>query len=488
MYLPHCRICASLNRGDTSRLALRDGALVVRLTLYPRPKLFAHRLITLYSDSSSSAGFPRSFHIVLLLRSGRCGRRVCSRLYISSRKTCARATRSLSRAHIDRVVHDQCVVDRRAIRDWQGCEGARGQRASPLAKAIFRPRTVDKETPIVDGDTIWQIDGRAVDSPEELAAALASGSTAARVRIYRVEWIAELEVPRQLLNGTNASQQLGISGWSRGHYWRATGFFNHWVTYSEALQLIASLALGIFLALREKKSLTGLLLSLAVLGLVFALGGTVTRASWIGFALSVFAMLLLTSSRRTVLIVGACAIPLVLASVVWLQQKRSVGFFDRTDQSTSWREMVWREGFDLLISKPRHLVLVFASTRLRVTGVSGDCLTMAGSRWAHAFEHFADRAGTWSAGAHRLVDAACDLRANALANQSQEDSRRRSRFQFSRSLAVGALGGTLGFLASGLVHYNWGDSEVVTIFYFIMGLCLVVDRTNQLENHSSVRV
>ena len=44
------------------------------------------------------------------------------------------------------------------------------------------------------------------------------------------------------------------------------------------------------------------------------------------------------------------------------------------------------------------------------------------------------------------------------------------------------------FLASGLVHYNWGDSEVVTVYYFIMGLSLVVDRTDQLETESSVRV
>ena len=89
---------------------------------------------------------------------------------------------------------------------------------------------------------------------------------------------------------------------------------------------------------------------------MFALGMTVTRASWIGFAVSAAVMLLLTSSRRTILIVGACAIPLVLAGVFLLQQKRSIGFIDRADQSTSWREMVWREGFQLLISKPRHLL------------------------------------------------------------------------------------------------------------------------------------
>jgi predicted permease len=59
---------------------------------------------------------------------------------------------------------------------------------------------------------------------------------------------------------------------------------------------------------------------------------------------------------------------------------------------------------------------------------------------------------------------------------------------FSRGLALGALGGTIGFFTSGLVHYNWGDSEVVTVFYFIMGLCLVVERTNQQIADSSVRV
>src|SRR6185503_1972486 len=161
----------------------------------------------------------------------------------------------------------------------------------------------------------------------------------------------------QLLPGTNALQQLGITDWSPGRDWRATGFYNHWVTYSEVLQLIASLALGIFLALRQKKSRIGIFLILAVLGLVFALGMTVTQASWIAFAVSVAVMLTLTVPRRTVVIVAACAIPVVIGSVFWLQRKRSIGFFDRSDQSTSWREMVWREGFELLISKPRHLAV-----------------------------------------------------------------------------------------------------------------------------------
>ena len=355
---------------------------------------------------------------------------------------------------------------------------------SPLAKAVFRTRSVMQPTPIVNGDTIWEVDDQPVGTPEDLAAALASGPATARVKIYRVEWTPELELPRaQLLPGTSALEQLGISSWSRGRDWRATGFYNHWVTYAEVLQLIASLALGIFLGVKQNRSLLGLLLILAVAGLAFALAMTVTRASWIGFAVSVLAMLLLTSSRRTIVIVGACAIPVVLAGVVLLQQRRSIGFFDKSDQSTSWRETVWQEGFQLLISKPRHLIF----------GVGMDSIKGHWREWG-LFDNGRQPVGHMHS---NLLQIALERGVPALIvwliligvylRMLWRITRREKIDDFARGLAVGALGGALGFFASGLVHYNWGDSEVVTVFYLILGLCLVVERTNQPVADSSVR-
>ena len=357
--------------------------------------------------------------------------------------------------------------------------------ASPLAKAVFRTRTVNTPTPIVNGDTIWEVDSKRVDSPEELAAALAAGPSPAKVKIYRVEWTPELEVPRaQLLPGSNALEQLGISGWSRGRDWRATGFYNHWVTYSEALQLIASLALGIFLALKQKRNVTSVLLLVAIAGLIFALGMTVTRASWIGFAVSAVVMLLLTASRRAVLIVAACALPLVLASVVLLQQKRSIRFFDKSDQSTSWRETVWKEAFELLVSKPRHLVF----------GVGMDSIKSHWREWG-LFDNGRQPIGHMHS---NLLQIALERGLPALivwlillgvyVRMLWRIQRRAGIEDIARGLSLGALGGTIGFFTSGLVHYNWGDSEVVTLFYFIMGLCLVVERTNQRGTDSSVRM
>ena len=356
--------------------------------------------------------------------------------------------------------------------------------ASPLAKAVFHTRTVNKPTAIVNGDTIWEVDGQPVGSPEELAAALAAGPSPAKVKIYRVEWMPELEVPRaQLLPGTNSLDQLGISGWSRGRDWRATGFYNHWVTYSEVLQLIASLALGIFLAFKRKQNLTGVLLLVAIAGLIFALGMTVTRASWIGFAVSAVVIVLLSASRRTILIVAAFALPLVLASVVLLQQRRSISYFDKQDQSTSWRETVWKEGFELLISKPRHLVF----------GVGMDSIKGHWREWG-LFDNGRQPIGHMHS---NLLQIALERGVPALivwlillavyVRMLWHIQRRNGIEEIARGVALGALGGTIGFFTSGLVHYNWGDSEVVTVFYFIMGLCLVVERTNQQAPDSSVR-
>jgi len=457
---------------------------VARFAVYPRPPLFRspvdYALIGFFIISGISAVF--SYSPMISIGKMRAASLFTIVYLLSQNVRSLRLVRLLALTLIAScMINVFLTAEQLAVGKGVKVQGV--AQASPLTKAVFHTRTVLQPTPIVNGDTIWEVDGSPVGNPEELSAALALGSPTAKVRIYRVEWMPELEVPRgQLLPGTNALEQLGISGWARGRDWRATGFYNHWVTYAEVLQLIASLALGLFLALTQKKTLTGGLLMLAVIGLVFALGMTVTRASWIGFAVSAVTMLLLISSRRTLLIVGACALPLVLGSVILLQQKRSIGFFDRQDQSTSWREIVWKEGFQLLVSKPRHLLVgvgldsikghwrewgLFDNGRLPIGHMHSNLLQIALERGVPALIVWLILLAVYIRMLWRIV-------------------RREAIDDFSRGLAVAALGGTLGFLTSGLVHYNWGDSEVVTVFYFIMGLCLVVERTSQRVADSSI--
>lgn len=343
---------------------------------------------------------------------------------------------------------------------------------SPLAAAVFRNRQTITPTPIVSGDTILSVDNNAIRDSVELAAALAVtlDSKPAQVQIYRVEWTPVLEVPRgKLLQGSTPEAQLGIAGWSIGRDWRASGFFGHYVTYAESLQLILALTLGLFLSLPKKLTRAGMLLLLAVEGLAGALLLTVTRASWIAALISSAVILVLSSSRKTVLIGGAIALPLLLGGALLLQQQRGVGFFDRSDQSTTWRETVWREGFNLLVSKPRHLLV----------GVGMDSIKARKTEWG-LFDHGRLPTGHMHSNLLQLAlergvpALLCWLLMLAIYARTLLGlaSSRELDDWIERGVVFGALGGLCGFFASGLVHYNWGDSEVVMIFYFIMGLIL----------------
>jgi hypothetical protein len=42
-------------------------------------------------------------------------------------------------------------------------------------------------------------------------------------------------------------------------------------------------------------------------------------------------------------------------------------------------------------------------------------------------------------------------------------------------LLLGALGALTGFMASSIVNYNYGDSEVNMLFWFVMGMSVAIN-------------
>jgi O-antigen ligase len=346
---------------------------------------------------------------------------------------------------------------------------------SSLSDAKRVSRAKIEPIPILSGDTLLEIDGRRLHNLDELIQALNQSpkNGPAKIKIYRVEWVAELEVPRGgLLPGATPEEQLGIQRWGSGHDWRATGFYNHWTTYAEMLQLLASLTIGLFMALPRKRSRNGILLALAITGMGIALLLSVTRASWLSLLLSATLITALSVSRRSLLVIGACALPLILVGLFVLQQKRKVGFFDQSDNSIVWRQRVWHDGFQLLISNPRHLLVgvgmdsikshwrewgLFDNGRMPMGHMHSDYLQIALERGVPSLIVWLILLGSY---AHMLWRVKRRI--------PPED-------WLERGIILGALGGLLGFMSSGLVHYNWGDSEVVMVFYLIMGMSLVVE-------------
>jgi O-antigen ligase len=364
-----------------------------------------------------------------------------------------------------------------------------------------------RATGFVEGDTIFSVDGREVRSPADAVALIeteraAAGERAYRfpdgkvacrwderaacVRVYRAEAMPTGHVPRDRLRpGETPEARLGIVEWSRGRDERASGFYGQYQTYAEVLQLVASLALGMLLSLRRKLSAKGLLLGAALAGMVLALLLTVTRASWAGLLASAFTVALVGASRRTLLWTAALALPLALAGLFVLQQKRQVGFIDTKEGSTSWRLLVWREGAQVLLSHPRHLLVGTGMDSLKRRWREWGMFDQGRQPWGHlhstplqiAFERGVPALLVWAAWLFVYGRVLWRLARGGLEGD-----------WVVRGLVLGALGGLVGFLFAGLVHYNFGDSEVVMVFYLIMGLALAAERLAAEPSGAGARI
>jgi hypothetical protein len=472
-----------------TQIAWLCGLLVwtVRLLLRPRFSktpidyaLFCFMLLTVISAFASyapdiSIGKLRAvslFTIIYLVAENVTSRRVLRLLAITLIASC--------------MVNVVFTMAERIVGRGIKIEGV--SQSSPLASAVFRGANGQVATGIRSGDILLDVDGRKLTEIDELVAALAPASTDPRpamVTIYRAEWKGVYEVPRgSLLDGATPIERLGVTDWSRGRDWRAAGFFGHYVTYAEVLQLIGSLAFGLLIFLENKRSLAGVLLVTCVAGLVIALLLTVTRASQLSLLISGIVITFVgVKKRRTLLVMAGCVLPLVLAAMFVLQQKRQISFFDSSDGSTSWRTTVWREGFSLLVSKPRHLVV----------GVGMDSIKRFGCNWG-LFDrcklpighmHSTPLQIALERGIPALIAwlALLGLYGRMLWMMLRERS---LSGWIERGIAIGALGGLVGFFVSGLVHYNFGDSEVVMIFYIIMGLALSLERQSRKQFDSAV--
>lgn len=355
-----------------------------------------------------------------------------------------------------------------------------------LYNAKCRSVAQAKEDPYVfegvrAGNTILEANKKKVNNLSQLLTEIEGSAGATTIRVYRGEFFYDCEIPPNTLSVQSGRDEdkLGISDWSHGRDQRAAGFFGHFTTYGEALQLILSLAFGLFIALNKKNSRTGWILLICIAGLSASLLLTVTRGSQLGFFISAFVIVVASQNRKLLLVTAACALPLVVAGLFLLQQKRQVGFFDRNDASVSWRQTVWREGFRVATDSPRHLLV----------GVGMDSLKKHWREWGlfdngklpvghlHStplqisFERGLPVLIIWF-----LILATCVRMLWRVARCSSIDD------WVVKGVALGALGGIAGFFVSGFFHYNLGDSEVAMIFYLIIGLSLYVNKRFEEEN------
>jgi hypothetical protein len=319
-----------------------------------------------------------------------------------------------------------------------------------------------------DGDVIVRANGKRVSTPEDVVKQFADTGNV-RFEMNRLDGVFWIELSRtELLSGASAESQLGFAEWHRWRGFRAAGFYGHFTTYAEVLQLIGALAFGLFVAafMAGGQMRVAIALGVTVVGIAFALLLTVTRASQLAFVISSMSTVLLGASRKFVLISVAAAVPIAGIGLYFLQQQRQVGFFDSKDGSIQYRQMMWRDGIRLLNENPRHLFV----------GVGMESIKSHWQEWGLFDKGWQPMGHFHSTPVQLAVERGIPalliwLSVVALLLRTLWRGLKRSDSDWrSTGIFLGCIGSLIGFFASGLVHYNLGDQEVAMVFFLLMGL------------------
>ena len=341
---------------------------------------------------------------------------------------------------------------------------------------------------VMDADTLLTVNGEKIRSADELSKKIGENE-AVKIRVYRPEAYLVFDVNRADLQSGGEAESLGIRNWTTGHNWRAQGFFGHFTTYAELLQLIASLLFGLIIASIAKRKFVDLedpgtngllrflsssvVMVVALAAMLVALLLTVTRASQLAFMVSAFSIIVVSGSRKLLIAAGLIAVPVVLGGLLFLQQSRNIGFVDTRDESTLYRLTMWRDGLRLSTASAHNLVFgigmdskkrhwqewgMFDGGRLPMGHFHSTPVQLLVERGVPSLLIWLSVLAIYAMTLWRAI------RRKKHASQNGETS------PWALGVLLGCFGGLAGFFVSGLVHYNLGDGEVAMVFYLLMAL------------------
>ncbi|MGI8734774.1 MAG: O-antigen ligase family protein [Pyrinomonadaceae bacterium] len=344
---------------------------------------------------------------------------------------------------------------------------ARGRGVIVESIALDSPlRRVHVET----GDAIWRINNQRVYSTADVDAAIKAASPETKVTVSLISRGEHVERPGLILNEREKQQGTpsGITGTSRIHWFRASGWTRHYETFSEILQILAQLALGLALA-HLKNHGANLRFKLAIAAsFVLALGIALTamRTVLIAFALGGCVIILRAVRGKTrVLVVAALILVLGFgAFVVW--QTRAKDALALRDSSVSLRLAIAKAGASRILVHPLFGHGMDAVHRHwnewgfpgdQMLGLHSTPLQLAFDRGLPAMFFW-----LWIMATFWIITAKAERR---LRDSGQTNS---------YGVLLGATGAIAGFFASSMVNYNFGDAEVALVFWWLMGVVVVL--------------
>lgn len=332
------------------------------------------------------------------------------------------------------------------------------------------------------GDAIWRVAGKRVYSVADIDRSLENSQTNSSLSISIISHGEHVERPGLIVAEATKGRTApsGITGTKPSHRFRASGWTRHYETYSEILQILAQLALGLALAqlinhgFNRWSRIAFLATGLLALGIAL----TAMRTALIAFTIGVLVISwrALRGRARLAMLAGLGALLLVGAFVVY--QTRAHQALSLQDPSSSLRVKVARVGLSRIMQHP-------------LFGHGMDAMHVHWNEWGFPGSDMLHLHST-------PLQLAFDRGLPALLFWlwilwlfwqcvSRGEKRLRESLDTNRyGILLGATGALAGFFASSLVNYNLGDGEVALVFWWLLGIVVVLSASDESAGSRSV--
>ncbi len=321
-----------------------------------------------------------------------------------------------------------------------------------------------------EGDAIWRIDGRRIYSVRDMDETIRSLPTGSEIKVSVISQGEHLERPGLVVSEQIKSHDSpsGVAGSKATHRFRASGWTRHYETYSEILQILAQLALGLALAnvrnhgLNLRSKLAFAATALLALGIALTAMRTVLVALAFGFC--VISVRALGRRAKLLSLAAVCIFLAVGAFVVY--QTRAQNALWLQDPSSSLRVEVARVGVSRILLHPLFGHGMDSMQRhWNEWGFPGsDMLHLHSTPLQLAFDRGLPALALW------LWIMALFWRTASRGEKSRREASDTNRY----GILLGATGAVAGFFLSSLVNYNFGDGEVALVFWWLMGIVVVL--------------
>ena len=350
-----------------------------------------------------------------------------------------------------------------------------------IVTALSTDSPLRSTTPLTTGDVIWRVNNRRVSTVDEIDDSLRRTCAGCTLRLSVIsrgehaEWTTAL--PNKALNESNPS---GITGGGRTHRFRASGWTRHYETFAEVLQIIAQFAVGFAIVnWKRSKDATANVAKLRRRALVAAAGFaivaigiplTAMRSTLAGVAVGALVIVWrMATAQRQRIILTAAVLAILIGGGWFVWRTREQGALAFQDASANLR----------------YQVATIAARRVMLNPIFGHGMDAMHEHWnewgfpgrdmldAHstpiqiAFDRGLPALGFWFCLMFSFWRFA--TRTERVTAQASDAN--------AHGLSVGIIGAFAGFLVSSVVNYNFGDSEVVLLVWWMMGAAVVLNRS-----------